>query len=398
MKKIKLISLIAFIVFLCFPTKGISQENPFKKAKKNVATKESVGNSSVIVGNPKLFNDTIELPLSYLTEKIEIVKLDDKEEALIGGWVRTTISDNYILVSNNRQTPFKLFDKKGKFLTTIGAYGQGPNEYLNVYDHQLDENNNRIYILPWQSDKILVFDLEGNAQPHIQLALRVPKGKFYVDTANSLVTVTVLPFEGIPAVVWTQDLQGNRKSFVPAGHLAVTPDFSNEVSAGRNTSAYDVMLTVIMPPRQDSLYHYNHSANILEPRFTLNFGNSDISWHSYTELPKHFIGDFQLPVQVSANIIQGSVPVFFIINKETLSGNYFYLYNDLIGKSARIEWPAFTDGYYTENIEPAVLIERIEKELKNTKLPQDRRTELQKLLNSLDAEGNNVVIYAKLKQ
>ena len=90
--------------------------------------------------------------------------------------------------------------------------------------------------------------------------------------------------------------------------------------------------------------------------------------------------------------------MFFIINKETLSGNYFYLYNDLIGKSARIEWPAFTDGYYTENIEPAVLIERIEKELKNTKLPQDRRTELQKLLNSLDAEGNNVVIYAKLKQ
>ena len=87
-------------------------------------------------------------------------KLDNQDEALIGGWVRTTVSDNYILVSNKKQTPYKLFTRDGKFVTTIGAYGEGPNEYANTYAEQLDEAHDRIYILPWQSNKLLVFDLK----------------------------------------------------------------------------------------------------------------------------------------------------------------------------------------------------------------------------------------------
>lgn len=150
--------------------------------------------------------------MSQLTEELQIVKLDNRDEALIGGWIRTTVGEKYILVSNNKQTPYKLFDRTGKFITNIGSYGQGPNEYLNTYAEQLDEANNRIYILPWQSSKILVFDLKGNALDPIPLCLRVPKGKFRVNTAKSEVTVTVLPFPKWPAVVWTQDLRVNVKT------------------------------------------------------------------------------------------------------------------------------------------------------------------------------------------
>lgn len=137
-----------------------------------------------------------------------------------------------------------------KYITNIGAYGQGPNEYGNTYAEQLDEAHNRIYILPWQSDKLLVFDLKGNPQAPIPLCLRVPKGQFRVDTEKSEVTVTVLPFQGWPAVVWTQDFNGKRKNFVAPAHLTVPRDFSNEVFMGNNTSDYDVMLMVIMPTRE----------------------------------------------------------------------------------------------------------------------------------------------------
>lgn len=375
-----------------------SAANDYLKKSRKVATVEKVGNGSVIVCNPKLMNDTMALPLTFFTEDIKLVKLDDREDALIGEWVRTTITDNYILVSNHNQTPFKLFDKTGKYLAAIGAYGQGPDEYLNTYDQQLDEKNKRIYILPWQSNKILVYNFKGEALKHIPLPVRVPKGKFRVDADKNLVTVTVLPFEGIPAVVWTQDLEGNRKNFVPAGHLVLPRDFSNEVDMGRNTANYDVMLVAIAPPRQDTLYHYNHAANKLEAKFTLDFGKGDISWHSYNELPKHFWGDFQFPKQVSEGNFIGTKPVFFIVDKEALKGNFFYIYNDLVGTSDRIDWPSFKDGYFVQNMEPAILMQRIEKELKNTKLPADRKTALKKMLESLDEDGNNVVLYAKLKK
>ena len=397
MGKIKLFIFIAAASMLGTAYGQGNKDDAFLKKAKKVATVEKVGNTSVIVCNPKLLNDTMEIPLSYFTEELQIVKLDDKDEALVGSG-RTTVSDNYILVSNQKQTPFKLFDKTGKFIAAIGAYGQGPDEYLNTYDQQLDEKNRRIYILPWQSNKILVYDFEGKPLKHIPLPLRVGKGKFRVDADKSLVTITVLPFEGLPAVVWTQDLEGNRKNFVSPGHLTVPRDFSNEVDMGRNTSAYDVMLMVIVPPRQDTLYNYNHAANILEPRFTLNYGGSDITWHSYYELPKHFWGNFLVPVKQSATTTVGTAPAFYIVDKETLKGNYFYIYNDFIGKSDRMGWPSFADGYYIQNTEPSILMERIEKELKNTKLPADRKAKLQQLLKSLDEDGNNVVLYAKLKQ
>ena len=123
-----------------------------------VAKSVTTPTGTLISCNLKSLKDTVDIPLSYLTEELQVVQLDNRDEALVGGWVRTTVSDNYILVSNNKQTPYKLFTRDGKYITNIGAYGQGPNEYGNTYAEQLDEAHNRIYILPWQSDKLLVFD------------------------------------------------------------------------------------------------------------------------------------------------------------------------------------------------------------------------------------------------
>lgn len=241
-----------------------------------VAKRVTTPTGTLVSCNLKALKDTVDIPLSYLTEELQVVKLDNRDEALVGGWIRTTVGEKYILVSNNKQTPYKLFTRDGKFITTIGAYGQGPNEYGNTYADQLDEAHNRIYILPWQSDKLLVFDLQGNPQPPIPLCMRVPKGKFRVDTEKSEVTLTTLPFEGWPAVVWTQDFKGKRKNFIAPGHLTVPRDFSNEVFMDNNTNDYGVMLMVIMPaPRTDSLYHYNAAQNRLEARFTVEYSNKE---------------------------------------------------------------------------------------------------------------------------
>ena len=34
---------------------------------------------------------TVDIPLSYLTEELQVVQLDNRDEALVGGWVRTTV-------------------------------------------------------------------------------------------------------------------------------------------------------------------------------------------------------------------------------------------------------------------------------------------------------------------
>lgn len=387
---------IMFYVLACMfsscssSIKGVVDEMPV------IAEKVSLPTGELIVCDISKSKDTIDIPLSMLTEDLNIVRLDNSDEALVGGWVRTTVSDNYILVSNNKQVPYKLFKRDGKFICTIGSYGQGPDEYMNTYAEQLDEKHNRIYILPWQSDRILVFDLNGNPLPNIPLGVRVPKGEFRVNTADSTVTVTALPFESIVNdVVWVQDMHGKRIQSVPSRHLSVPRDYSNEVDAARSTSDYDVMLFTISPEaRQDSLYHYNYEKNILEPKFTVRFSQSPIPWHGYYELPNHFIGTGSFPVQVAENMWQGSVPAYYIVDKTTLNGSFMRLKNDYLNIPDRIN---FFNGYYVSNMEPLTLMDELEKALEDEDISDKVRLRIQALLEDIDENDNNIVLFAKLK-
>lgn len=361
-----------------------------------IAEKVSLPTGELIVCDISKSKDTIDIPLSMLTEDLNVVRLDNSDEALVGGWVRTTVSDNYILVSNNKQVPYKLFKRDGKFICTIGSYGQGPDEYKNTYAEQLDEKHNRIYILPWQSDRILVFDLNGNPLPSIPLVARVPKGEFWVNTADSTVTVTALPFESIVNdVVWVQDMHGNILQSVPSRHLSVPRDYSNEVDAARSTSDYDVMIITIFPEaRQDSLYHYNYEKNILEPKFTVRYSQSQIPWHIYYELPNHFIGDASFPVQVAENMWQGSAPAYYIVDKTTLKGSFVRLKNDFLNIPGRMN---FFNGYYVSNMEPLALKDELEKALEDEEMSDIVKLRIQTLLEDIDENDNNIVLFAKLK-
>ena len=123
----------------------------------------------------------------------------------------------------------------------------------------------------------------------------------------------------------------------------------------------------------------------------------EIPWHGYTEYPRHFVGDVSVPVQVSANTWSGSRPAKYIVDKQTLHGNSFRLYNDFLGTKKMQIWPSFANGYYINNMEPAQLKETLEKELARKDLPNDVRKRIQTLVKSLDEGGNNVVLFAKMK-
>ena len=167
---------------------------------------ETIAGHPLTVCDQKLLNDTLQIPLSLLAENLEIIHFDNREEALMGEH-QVVLSDNYMLVWHSDVQPAKLFDRKGKFLTTIGEKGQGPGEYRTIYDVQIDEANNRIYMLPWSVGQLLVYDLQGNVLPSIPLCLNIPKGKLWINAKDSLIAVFALPFPNVPAVAWTQDLE-----------------------------------------------------------------------------------------------------------------------------------------------------------------------------------------------
>lgn len=362
-----------------------------------VAERVMMDDSELISCDLTKLKDTVDLPLSLFIEDLQMVRLDNRDEALVG-FTFTTVTDKHILVRNNRQNPYKLFNIEGEFITPIGAYGQGPNEYLNVYDEWLDEETGQVFILPWQSNQLLRFDLKNNPLDPIPLKYRVPKGKFFVNTKNSTVSVFLLPFKGIPVVAWTQDFEGNMIDSIPSGHLAVPPDFSNEVLSTKNAAAFDCSLFTFFEQRPDSLYHYNSTENKLHPKFTLDFKNRLWKIHSYEELPLHFIGDITVEKKLSDNISVTEYPSKYIVDKRTLKGGFYRLYNDFLGDMP-MEWAAFANGYYFWNVDPGDLAGLLEKHLdESNTLGEKDREKLTGLRDSIDENDNNYLFYGKLRQ
>ncbi len=395
-KKSILLLAAGLLLTAAFPALG--QNDPLKNCKV-VAKKVKANSSEVIVCNRDQLGETITIPLSTLTGELQILKLDDADAALVKE-TPTIIGENYILIKGSDQIPYKLFDKKtGKFLNNIGAFGQGPNEYKLIYDHQLDEKNNRIYLLPWQTKKILVYDLKGNAQEPIPMCFGAPKGNFYVDTKAGIVTVSVLPFQGAKAVIWTQNLKGELIKSVEPGHLSVVPDFSNEMGAYKDNNTYGITVFTF-EPRPDSLYHYNRTTNHLDPVFTLDFKSRKMSIHGYQEIPLYFFGDVSEPKQISPNTTVTHENQFYIVNKKTLKGSFYKLENDFLG-NMEIGWPnyKFSNGYFFMNMDPGNLKDGLEKVLSsNKKLSAEMKSKLTKLKDSITDNDNNYILYAKLKQ
>lgn len=125
------------------------------------------------------------MSLGDLMESYEIIRLDNRDEALIKTYpYGVYVTDNYILLRPaDVVSPVKLFTRKGRYVADIGGVGQGPGEYLYLFSWLVDEKENRIYLGPGRTDKVLVYDLKGNYLPDevIRFGEIVHKSQIWVD-------------------------------------------------------------------------------------------------------------------------------------------------------------------------------------------------------------------------
>lgn len=385
-----LTSVIALLVSACS-----NRKSTYEKSLNDcpvVATREKVGNDEVVVLHTDKLKDTLNIPLSQLVENFEIIKLDSKDEALVKGGP-TFITENYIGVYSS-EMPYKLFDKKGNYLQRIGNIGQGPNEYRLLYCSQIDEKNNRIYLLPWQTKQVLVYDLAGNYLPPIPMPCFMPKSVFHIDTEKELLTAGILPFGNSKTIVWQQDFKGNILREVDATPFGGYDDYSNEVYSGQNTDAFDFSI-FHWAEQEDSLYHYNTEQNRLVPVFTANFGTVDLPKHGYGELLGFYMAD------IITKIVNGTGVghVHILVDKQTLKGCYFNIVNDFLGNML-ISMPMyyFGNGRFLQNIDPGDLQEALEAILtKPENLTASEVKRLTEIKNSMSVNDNNYILTGTLK-
>lgn len=350
----------------------------FQCTKPAVEVLKLNGNKTLICNIDRL-KDTVRMPLSKFVDTCVIIKLDDSTpEAFVKNIAAVDISENFIGIRSRGipNLPYKLFTREGKFLRNIGMIGKGPNEYLVLSSSQIDEKSNKIFLTPSPfTEKIFVFDLQGNYFPQVELRFKMRKCKVFIN--NDTLTGFSLPFEGDTAVVLRQTLDGNFVNFISPDPSMITRGYNEEVFSFHNTPAYEFFLTT-----SKVLMHYDSHTNALIPKFSIisEKYKKDLNIFVCYEWPNHYYGWI-------------SKKGYFIVNKQTLKANYVKLYNDFCADiDANFNG---TKGYFVNWRSGLEIKNNIEKN--NSKINYDMTGEITLNTGQKIAEDDFLLFIGKLK-
>ena len=340
----------------------------------SVTTVESNGNK-LTVCDLSAVKDTIEVPLSEFVEDCRIVRFETSEEAYFKAWF-INATDKHIGIRQGNQDVFKLFDRDGKFLYNVGSVGSGPGEYdTTLYDECIDEKNGHIFFTPFVGKRIMMYDINGQWIKDIPLPMQINKAKIWVNEDGSL-SVVHMPFEEGEPLAFRVDTEGNILNQIPATAATKVMNFDGEVFSYRNCGDFDFFHTGI-----DTLFTYDPAGNKLLPKFTMTFPNmNEKPIHLYYRLPHHFI------VTYWGNKGEGGGDV--LVDTEKNASSYFRLVNDFYGNR----------GYFIQSLEPAQLIEKIEKQIASGKCSGQDEQKLKELAATLTENDNNVLFIGKVKK
>ena len=355
------------------------------------------------------------MSLGDLMESYEIIRLDNRDEALIKTYpYGVYVTDNYILLRPaDVVSPVKLFTRKGRYVADIGGVGQGPGEYLYLFSWLVDEKENRIYLGPGRTDKVLVYDLKGNYLPDevIRFGEIVHKSQIWVDYDKKNVVVVTLPFSAnvnsnfaiSKNVCCVQNREGDIVHRIPVNHYGLIGDYSNALVARRNVDAISFSISEVpmLRTRPDTLYHYDAVKNIITPCFTIDHvvsENQSACTVLYETSRSYWAQVTLYPNNLSSSVSSVRLPAFNVcVSKKDGNVRRIDRFTDpLLGLSHL--FLMMNNGYICISYDPLELMDALDKVLTQTDLESDVRKRATDLRNSLHENDNDILIIGKLKQ
>lgn len=120
--------------------------------------------------------DSISKALPEL-EQIRYIPLETTDSSLIGDVDKILYQDNKFYILDKVGKKILIFDQDGKNIQIIHQVGQGPGEYLEPCDMDIDKKGN-IYVSDWGNQSIITYK-NGNLNDHEVLKI----GQYFLDFA-----------------------------------------------------------------------------------------------------------------------------------------------------------------------------------------------------------------------
>ena len=349
------------------------------------------GNVVYVATLNELKSDTVTIALGGLVEYCNLVQLETREDAYVVP-LTPTITDKYIGIRQHVREPYKLFDRSGKFLHSIGSFGGGPGEYqMPIWDDVIDDKNELIYLMTYMGDKILVYNTSGKFLKEIVAPHRIVMPSMFL--SDNILTVTHMSTgEQSIAIQFDVNTGEALKKLAPPASLTIQRLSSYAIFSTRNVpGVLDLYNTV-----SDTLYHVDLKNNKILPFFTTVFSSNENIGKLYFPLNKDFIITGLRHCSREKNECKTMIAATDLKHKKS---SFIRMVNDYYGNlpvPITVE-NSFRNGYFAFSIQPEDLMEDIKNRLAESGVSASDRDVLTKTLSTLKEGANNVVFIGKLK-
>lgn len=142
-----------------------------------------------VIDLSEIWNKPEEILLSSIATDIEYIPLETRPECMLGdpASLRIITMDEYILAG------MRLFDRQGKYISTIGRKGKGPQEYVVAASVACNEKMKRIDVLDTGSDRIVSYGFNGEFIREIAIAKNAAR---IISEESGHIGIMYLPWRG----------------------------------------------------------------------------------------------------------------------------------------------------------------------------------------------------------
>lgn len=240
-----------------------------------------------------IFSHLSRLKLSEITDSVVYVPLETTEESLIGSISRVVFADGIFFIQDCITNSIFLFSQDGKFITKINRQGRGPDEYLRLYDFDVDSQDSVLYC--YTGNFLNLYNYSGELLGKIDIknrgksvsSIAVLKNCIYLYTNYNAVLQEDKSYHSLFI-----DKKGNC--------LSKVGEYDKSLKGKINYSP-----RLYFHTHTDTLLFFQNFCNVIYeytdnqclPKFNLNFGKHNVpelTIHNCDLLQKNHFGDFAL--------------------------------------------------------------------------------------------------------
>jgi hypothetical protein len=211
-----------------------------------------------------------QIKANEIFKKIEVIPLENNSEAMIDVCQKFVYYGNKYYVLDLYVPLVKMFDEKGKFISSIGVNGRGPGELIDITDFEVNRFTNNIEICGNVKSLIVTYDsLNRFKGQHL-----LPNGTFTVDkfyhiTDDVLALMTSMhPKENLLLYSKKEDKIISRFSNGINGH------FNLSIYSDRPFSHYN-NIALFTDIYSSTVYEFDTTHNKLKEYKKFSFGKYD---------------------------------------------------------------------------------------------------------------------------